>query len=293
MELTAGQLFSQLLNGIVLGAVYALIALGLSVIFGMVGVVNLAHGSLFAFGAYFALEAKKALGLGPTWILAPALVGVLGMILEVTMLKRVYGKEPLLGFMLTFGLSLVFEELVRMAWGTMGLPFDLPPALSTGVSLFGFQYSAYRLTVLVATALLVLGLWFFLERTRYGTIIRAGSRDAEMVSMLGINMSRIFTGVFGIGCVLAGAAGALAAPMWGVQPAMGASALMPSFVVVTIGGLGSYWGAVIAGILVGVAYGLTVTFYPPMAETTMYILMAVVLLLRPRGLLGEKWERFE
>lgn len=287
------ELLSQILNGIVLGMIYAMIALGLSVIFGMVGVINLAHGSLFAFGAYFALALKEKVGLGPTWVLAPLLVAALGMLLETTMLKRVYGKEPLLSFMLTFGLSLVFEETVRWIWGTMGLPFDIPKALAAGVRVFGFEYSAYRLMVLAATALLVLGLWLFLEKTPYGQIIRAGSRDAEMVSMLGINMSRIFTVVFGIGCFIVGAAGVLAAPMWGVQPAMGANVLMPAFVVVTIGGLTSYWGAVLAGLIVGVAYGLTVYVFPPMAETTMYILMAVVLLVRPRGLLGEKWEKFE
>jgi len=285
-------ILSQIVNGLVLGFLYVLIAIGLSIIFGMLGIVNFAHGAFFALGAYFALTLRNE--LGDVWIfLAPLCVAVVGMGIEVTLMRRIYGKEPLLGLLITFGLALLIEEIIRTVWGTVGHPFNAPAALSGFIEYGPILVTRYRVAVLVLTVVILLGLWLFLRRTPYGRIIRAGSRDAEMVSMLGINLKRVFTLVFGLGTALAGVAGVLAAPLWSVVPSMSAGAIMPAFVVVTIGGLGSFAGAVVSGLLVGVSVALTIQFWPAAATAVMYVLMVLVLLVRPRGLLGERWERFE
>ena len=285
-------ILSQIVNGLVLGFLYVLIAIGLSIIFGMLGIVNFAHGAFFALGAYFALTLRNE--LGDVWIfLAPLCVAVVGMGIEVTLMRRIYGKEPLLGLLITFGLALLIEEIIRTVWGTVGHPFNAPAALSGFIEYGPILVTRYRVAVLVITVVILLGLWLFLRRTPYGRIIRAGSRDAEMVSMLGINLKRVFTLVFGLGTALAGVAGVLAAPLWSVVPSMSAGAIMPAFVVVTIGGLGSFAGAVVSGLLVGVSVALTIQFWPAAATAVMYALMVLVLLVRPRGLLGERWERFE
>jgi branched-chain amino acid transport system permease protein len=288
----AGLVLSQIVNGLVLGFLYVLIAIGLSVIFGMLGLVNFAHGVFFALGAYFALSLRDTVGY---WAIgfAPLFVGVVGMIIEATLMRPLYGKEPLLGLFMTFGIALFLEELIRTIWGATGHPFGAPAFLSGFVEYGPVLVTRYRLAVLVVTALIVLGIWLFLEKTPYGRVIRAGSRDPEMVSMLGINLRRVFTAVFGLGTALAGAAGLLAAPLWSVVPSMAEQAIMPAFVVVTIGGLGSFGGAVISGLLVGVSVALTIQFWPAASTAVMYALMVLVLLVRPRGLLGESWERFE
>ncbi len=291
MEMTL--LVSQLVNGLVLGVLFILIAVGLSIIFGMLGLVNFAHGAFFALGAYFALSLRPYVGPVGLLFIAPILVGVVGMLIERTLLRPLYGKEPLLGLLLTFGLALFIEELIRVIWGSLGHPFDAPEFL-TGVFHYGpVIVTNYRLAVVVVTIVLLICVWLFLEKTPYGRIIRAGSRDGEMVSMLGINLTRVFMVVFGIGTALAGVAGVLAAPLWSVQPSMQSQAIMPAFVVVTIGGLGSLRGAVVGGLMVGVSIALCIQFWPAAANAVMYVLMAVVLLVRPRGLLGERWERFE
>lgn len=285
-------LLSQIVNGLVLGFLYVLIAIGLSIIFGMLGVINFAHGVFFALGAYLALTLLQHVG-GPAIILAPIFVGVLGMIIEVALMRPLYGKDPLLGLFMTFGLALFIEELIRTIWGSIGHPFN-PPAFLSGFFIWGpILVTKYRLAVLGVTVAIIAAIWFFLEKTPYGRIIRAGSRDPEMVAMLGINLKRVFTVVFGLGTLLAGIAGVLAAPLWSVVPSMSEQAIMPAFVVVTIGGLGSFGGAVISGLLVGVAVSLTIQFWPLAATAVMYALMVLVLLLRPRGLFGESWERFE
>jgi branched-chain amino acid transport system permease protein len=285
-------IISQVVNGLVLGFLYVLIAIGLSIIFGMLGVVNFAHGVYFAIGAYFALTLRDNVGLWAIWF-APLFVGILGMAIEATLMRPLYGKEPLLGLFMTFGIALFVEELIRTIWGAAGRPFS-PPAVLSGFIVYGpVLVTKYRLFVLGVTAAILLGLWLFLQRTPYGRIIRAGSRDPEMVSMLGINLRRVFTFVFGLGTALAGAAGVLAAPLWSVVPSMAEGAIMPAFVVVTIGGLGSFAGAVVSGLLVGVSVALTIQFWPAASTAVMYALMVLVLLVRPRGLLGESWERFE
>ncbi|WGS22981.1 MULTISPECIES: branched-chain amino acid ABC transporter permease [unclassified Bradyrhizobium] len=285
-------IISQVVNGLVLGFLYVLIAIGLSIIFGMLGVVNFAHGVYFALGAYFALSLLDSLG---PWaiMLAPLGVAIIGMVIETTLMRPLYGKEPLLGLFMTFGIALFIEELIRTIWGAAGRPFN-PPAFLSGFIVWGpVLVTKYRLFVLLVTILILVALWLFLHSTRYGRIIRAGSRDPEMVSMLGINLKRVFTAVFGLGTAVAGIAGVLAAPLWSVVPSMSEAAIMPAFVVVTIGGLGSFGGAMISGLLVGISVALSIQFWPAASAAVMYALMIVVLLIRPRGLLGESWERFE
>jgi branched-chain amino acid transport system permease protein len=287
------QFITQLLNGFVLGTLYVLMALGLSIIFGMIGIVNFAHGVFFALGAYLATSTQSALGFGPALIISPFLVALLGMAVEVLLLRRIYTGDPTLGLLLTFGIALIFEQGIRLLWGPAGLPFNIPNIFSGLFRIGSIEYSTYRTFILLFTLFLLAVIWFFLEKTPYGRIIRAGSRDPEMVQMMGIDLSNIFTLVFGIGTFMTAVAGVLASPLWGVHAAMGTSALLPSFAVVTIGGLGSFWGAVIAGLLVGEITGMMVMLWPVASDLVIYLFMALVLLVRPRGLMGEVWERFE
>lgn len=285
-------LLSQIVSGLVLGGLYVLIAIGLSIIFGLLGIVNFAHGAFFTLGAYFALTLYQAFGW-PAVVLAPLIVGGIGMIAERLLIRRLYDKEPLISLIVTFALALMIEATVRLIWGGIGQPFSPPPLLG-GFLIWGpILITKYRFAVLLTTVAVLLALWLFLERTSFGRILRAGSRDPEMVGLLGINLPRVLTWVFGLGCAISGIAGVLAAPLWTITPAMATNAIMPAFVVVAIGGLGSFAGAVIAGLLVGVVIALTIQFQPDFSGAVMYLFMALMLLLRPRGLLGERWERFE
>lgn len=283
-------ILSQIAAGLVLGGLYVLIAIGLSIIFGLLGIVNFAHGAFFALGAYFALSLYRVAGW-PAVILAPLLVGVVGMAAERLLIHRLYDKEPLVSLIVTFALALMIEALLRLAYGGIGQPFNPPFG---GIYLWGpVLITKYRLFVFVLTIAVLVGLWAFLQFTPFGRILRAGSRDPEMVGLLGIPLPRVLTATFGLGCAIAGIAGLLAAPLQTVTPSMSEAAIMPAFVVVTIGGLGSFAGAVIAGLLIGVVSALTIQFEPAAATIMMYVAMAVILLIRPRGLLGERWERFE
>lgn len=285
-------LLSQIASGLVLGGLYVLIAIGLSIIFGLLGIVNFAHGAFFTLGAYFALTLFQYFGW-PAVILSPILVGVLGMVAERLLIRRLYDKEPLVSLIITFALALLIEASIRLLYGGIGQPFSLPPFLA-GFYIWGpVLITKYRFTVLLTTAAVLIGLWLLLEHTPFGRILRAGSRDPEMVGLLGINLPHVLTWVFGLGCAISGIAGVLAAPLWTITPAMATNAIMPAFVVVAIGGLGSFAGAVIAGLLVGVVIALTIQFAPEASGAVMYVFMALMLLLRPRGLLGERWERFE
>jgi branched-chain amino acid transport system permease protein len=285
-------ILSQAVNGLVLGFLYVLIAIGLSIIFGMLGIVNFAHGAFFAIGAYLALVLGREFGWGAA-LLAPILVGLLGVIVELTLVRNLYGKEPLLSLILTFALALLIEAILRMVFGGAPIPFSAPKIFSGFVEYGPILITKYRLTVLAVTTVALVAFWAFLAFTPYGRIIRAGSRDAEMVGLLGINLPVVLSAVFGLGCLLAGLAGMLAGPLWSINPSMSAGAIMPAFVIVTIGGLGSYAGAIVAGLMVGVVTAVTIQFFPDWSSAAMYILMAVVLLVRPRGLFGERWERFE
>jgi len=286
-------LFEQILNGLLVGSYYIVLSLGLSLIFSLGGVVNLAHGAFYALGAYFAYEVQRRLGFGGAVVLAPVGVALVGMVIERLFLRRLYREDPMLGLLFTFGLAMTAEQSLRLVWGTTGLNFSIPEVLRGQLLVGDFIYSYYRLTVLVVTMLAVTGCWLLLNKTAFGMIVRAGTRDPEMVRALGISLKPAQTAVFALGVALAGLAGVLSAPLAGVQPAMGTEILTAAFVVVVIGGLGSFWGVVFAGLLVGVVRGITVVFYPPAAEASMYVLMALILLFRPRGLMGEKFEKFE
>jgi len=285
-------ILSQLASGLVLGGLYVLIAIGLSIIFGLLGIVNFAHGVFFTLGAYFALVLYQYFGW-PAVILSPIAVGAIGMIAERLLIQRLYDKEPLISLIVTFALALLVEASVRLIWGGIGQPFSSPPFLS-GIFIWGpILITKYRFAVFLTTVAVLIGLWLFLEHTPFGRILRAGSRDPEMVGLLGINLPKVLTWVFGLGCAISGIAGVLAAPLWTITPSMATNAIMPAFVVVAIGGLGSFAGAVIAGLMVGIVIAMTIQFWPEASGAVMYLFMALMLLLRPRGLLGERWERFE
>ncbi len=291
--MTLAVLVEFLLNGLVLGALYVLMALGLSIIFGMIGVINFAHGALFTLGAYTAYQVQGALGFSGALLVAPVAVGVLGMLVEATLLRRLYLEDPLQGLLLTFGLAMVLEQGIRLLWGLSPKQFNVPRALTGALQLGPLTYSKYRSFILLAVVILIVGLVLFLQKTPIGTIVRAGSRDPMMVRLLGISLTPVLTLVFGLGAAFAAIAGVLSAPLAGVQPAMGVNVGTAAFVVVTIGGLGSFAGAILSGLLVGQVVSLSIYFQPRVAEASMYVLMAVILLLRPRGLMGERWEKFD
>jgi branched-chain amino acid transport system permease protein len=293
MSFDPALILEQVINGLLVGSLYIILSLGLSLIFSLGGVVNLAHGAFYAVGAYLAFEVEKRLGFFGAVALSPIGVALIGIVTERLFLSRLYNKDPALGLLFTFGLAMAAEQILRMIWGTTGLPFSMPDALRGQLHLGDFIYSYYRLTILLVTTVAVTGCWLLLNKTSFGMIVRAGVRDPEMVRAMGISLRPALTAVFALGVGLAGLAGVMSAPLAGVQPAMGNEILTATFVVVVIGGLGSFWGVVLAGLLVGVVRGLTVYFYPPAAEASMYLLMILVLLFRPRGLMGERFEKFE
>lgn len=281
------------INGIVLGAIYVLLAIGLSIIFGMIGIVNLTHGILYMLGAYATVTLTPYIGFFPNLLISPIIVALFGMAVEAAFLRRIYKGDPALGLLFTFGLAMFLEQTVRAIWGTLGIPFQIPEALRGAIAIGPIVYSKYRYFVGLCAITVIGGLWLFLEKTRYGTIIRAGSRDPDMVRMLGISLKPVFTAVFGLGVALAAVSGVLASPLAGVEPSMGTNTGTFAFVVVVIGGLGSFWGSVIAGLMVGEVESFCIFFWPPMADASKFALMIAILLLRPRGLLGRRWERFE
>ena len=281
-------LLAQVFTGLVLGMIYVLLAIGLSLIFGLMTVVNFAHGALFMLGAYFGvflLTYTKSFWVA--LIVAPLMVGALGLLMERFLIRRLYGRSPDDPLLLTFGLSLILIEGVKVFWGKIGLTLDPPRALAGAVDLGFMAFPAYRLFLIAVTVAVLVGLYFFLGRTNIGLIIRAGSRDPLMVRALGINLGRVWLVVFGIGTGLAGLAGMLAGPMRGAYAEMGVTMVIESFVVIVVGGMGSLLGAVVAGLLIGQVVGLTTFFVPKAAEIMVFLVMAVVLLVRPSGLFGE------
>jgi branched-chain amino acid transport system permease protein len=288
LDIPLSVLTAQVFTGLVLGMIFVLLAIGLSLIFGLMTVVNFAHGSFYMLGAYFGFF---LLGFTKSFwaalFLAPLMVGCLGLLIERFLIRRLYGRHPDDPLLLTFGLSLILIETVRLVWGKIGLTLSPPPLLSKAVNLGFMVFPTYRLFVLGATIVVLIGLWLFLERTNVGLIIRAGSRDALMVRALGIDLGRIWLLVFGIGSALAGLAGILAGPMRGVYAEMGVNVVIESFVVVVVGGMGSLVGAIVAGVIMGQVVGLTTFFAPKLTEISIFVVMAVVLLVRPSGLFGE------
>ena len=287
-ELTPSLLMLQLVTGLALGAIYALLAIGLSLIFGMLTVVNFAHGAFFMVGAFLGVY---FLGLtGSFWlslVIAPLVAGVIGLACERFLVRPLYGRGIDYPLLLTFGLSYVLIDVIRALFGIEGLPTSTPAALRGAVNLGIGHFPIYRLFLIVATAAVVLALWLFLEKTRYGLIIRAGSRDADIVRVLGIDISRVWWLVFGLGTAIAGLSGVLAAPTRAVNPEMGIPVLAESFVVTVVGGMGSLPGAVVAGLLVGVVFSMTSLLAPEFAEMSIFVLMALVLLVRPQGFFGK------
>jgi branched-chain amino acid transport system permease protein len=277
----------QLFTGLALGAIYVLFAIGLSLIFGMLTVVNFAHGAFYMVGAYVGLF-LLSLG-GNFWlclVAVPLIVGTIGLVVERFLIRPLYGRGIDYPLLLTFGLSYVMVELVRIFFGKSGYPFDTPEILQGAVNIGVGYFPLYRLFVIGVAAAVLLGLWLFLERTSFGLIIRAGARDPQIVRVLGVNVARVWLFVFGIGSGIAALAGLLAAPLQGVIPEMGATILAEAFVVTVVGGMGSIGGAVIAGLLVGVVVSMTSLFAPEMAKVSIFALMAIVLLIRPQGFFG-------
>ena len=289
----AAQILEQVINGLLAGAYYLLIALGLSLIFSLGGLVNLAHGAFYALGAYLAIVLAEHVGFAGAFVLSPLAVALIGLVIERFLFRRFYRADPALGLLMTFGLAMVAEQSLRWVFGAAPIPFSIPPALKGQILIGDFIYSRYRLLMLAVAATAVAALWYLLQRTPFGRVVRAGVQNPDMVAALGISLAPYMASIVGISVGLAALAGVLLAPISGVHPAMGAEILTASFVVVVIGGLGSFWGVVLAALIVGVVRGLTVYFFPPAAEASMYVLMLLVLLFRPRGLFGERIQRFE
>ncbi len=277
----------QLFTGVALGAVYVLLAIGLSLIFGMLTVVNFAHGAFFMLGAYVGLWLMMhGVDFWLCLLGVPLLVGLFGLAVERVLIRPLYGRGIDYPLLLTFGLSYIIVELVRIVFGNTGYPVDTPDILQGAVDIGVGYFPLYRLFVIAVTVVILAGLWLFLERTRFGLIIRAGARDPQIVRILGVDISRVWLVVFGLGTAIAGVAGLLAAPLQGVIPEMGGPILAEAFVVTVVGGMGSLMGAVLAGLLVGVVVSMTSLFAPEMSKVAIFALMAVVLLIRPQGFFG-------
>ena len=281
-------LFGQLLIGLINGAFYAMLSLGLSVIFGLLNIINFAHGALYMMGAFVAYFALQWAGLGywASLAIAPLVVGVVGLVLERTMLKRLYHLDHLYGLLLTFGVALVIQGVFRNEFGSSGLPYVIPAQLQGGYNL-GFMFlPVYRAWVIVFSLLVCLTTWYVIERTRLGSYLRAATENPALVQAFGINVPRMITLTYGFGVALAALAGVLAAPIYQVNPLMGADLIIVVFAVVVIGGMGSIMGSIVTGFALGVVEGFTKVFYPEASNTVIFVIMAVVLLIRPAGLFG-------
>lgn len=282
-------LVGALLNGLVTGMIYALMGIGLSLILGLLNIPNFAHGVLYALGAYFLFSvATGPLGFWAGLLLALLGVAAVGAAIEYFGVRRLYRVHPDYILLLTFGLSLIVTEVIILVWGPVGITFQPPPLLAGGVDLGITIYPKYRLIVMLVTAALVLACWLFVERTKYGAIIRAGIEDREMASALGINIRRVFTVTFAAGAGLAGLGGAMMVPVRGLLPSMGIDILPFAFVVVVLGGLGSLPGAILAGLLVGVVQSLMTALWAPGADISVFTMMALGILARPQGLVGKR-----
>jgi len=286
-------ILEQVLNGLLSGVYYLLIALGLSLIFSLGGIVNLAHGAFYAIGAYLTVLLSPHIGFAGTFVAAPVLVGLLGIAIERLLFRRFYRADPILSLLLTFGLAMVAEQGLRMIFGASPLPYAMPDFLRGQLFLGDFIYPKNRLVMLVIAAVAVTLTWFLIYRTPFGRVVRAGVQNPEMVGALGISLEPYMMAIAAIGVGLAGLAGVLLASIVTIHPAMGQEILTAAFVVVVIGGLGSFWGVVAAALLVGVVRGVTIYFEPSASEASMYLLMVLVLLFRPRGLFGERIQKFE
>ena len=281
-------LFGQLLLGLINGSFYALLSLGLAVIFGLLNIINFAHGAQYMMGAFCAYILLDKLGIGYWWslLLVPIIVGATGIVIERTMLKRLYKLDHLYGLLLTFGLALIIQGLFRNQYGSAGLPYRIPDSLQGGTNL-GFMFLPnYRAWVVVASLAVCLATWFIIERTRLGAYLRAATENPQIVQSFGINVPLMITLTYGFGVALASLGGVMAAPINQVSPQMGSDLIIVVFAVVVIGGMGSILGAIVTGFGLGLVEGLTKVFYPEASNTVIFVIMTIVLLLRPAGLFG-------
>ncbi len=281
-------LFGQLLIGLINGSFYALLSLGLAVIFGLLNIINFTHGAQYMMGAFCAYFLFTRLGIGYWWALAiaPLAVGIIGMVVERLMLARLYKLDHLYGLLLTFGLALIIQGLFRNEYGTSGIPYAMPQELSGGRNL-GFMFLPnYRAWVIVASILVCLATWFVIEKTNLGSYLRAATENPQLVQAFGINVPRMITLTYGFGVALAAFAGVMAAPIYQVNPLMGADLIIVVFAVVVIGGMGSIMGSIVTGFALGLIEGLTKVFYPEASNTVIFIIMAIVLMIKPAGLFG-------
>jgi branched-chain amino acid transport system permease protein len=289
LSISTNALFGQLLLGLINGAFYAVLSLGLAVIFGLLNIINFAHGALYMMGAFVAWMLLNYLGLGywSALIIAPLLVGLVGIVIERTMIARLYRLDHLYGLLLTFGLALIIEGLFRHRFGVSGLPYVIPKELAGGYNI-GFMYlPLYRAWVIVASLVVCLATWYVIDHTKLGSYLRAATENPELVGAFGINVPRLITLTYGFCVGLAAFAGVLAAPIYSVNPVMGANLIIVVFAVVVIGGMGSILGSIVTGFGLGLVEGLTKVFYPEAASTVIFVIMAVVLLIRPQGLFGK------
>jgi branched-chain amino acid transport system permease protein len=284
----SGLVILNIANGVATGAFYVLMALGLSLILNLSGVINFAHGGFLALGGYFAFMLIPSVGFLGALLIAPILTAIVGLIVEQLLVRWLYGRDPLYSLLLTFGLAFIFQGGTRFLWGAQGLPMSIPTFLQQPLSSNLFFLTSYRVFNLVVVAAVVILLFLLLRRTRFGIRIRAGTLDLDMVASLGVNVRLLRSFNFALGIFLAGLGGVLAAGQFRLDPTMGDDYLMPSFIAIIVGGVGSLGGTVLGGLLIGIATGVTTVFFPAASEAVMYVMMAVVLLIRPRGLFGEE-----
>jgi amino acid/amide ABC transporter membrane protein 1, HAAT family (TC 3.A.1.4.-) len=275
-------------NGLITGAFYALLALGLALILGLNNTINFAQGAFMALAAYFAYTLEPSLGFWGALAVAPLLAGVLGLVVEVFLIRRLYKRDPLYSLLLTFGLALIMQDVIRTVWGANGVPLSIPESLGHPLSQTYFFLTGYRLFVVAVALVGTAVLFAVLRYTRLGIRIRAGNADLETVSALGVNIYLLRTANFVIGIVFAGVAGILAAGQLGLEPTMGDGLLMPAFVAIVVGGVGSLLGSLLGGLLIGVASGITTAYFPAASEAVIYLIMGLMLVVRPRGLMGQE-----
>ena len=281
------ELLDLSLNGVILGGIYVLLALGLNIILGMIGVLNFMHGALYMIGAYLSWTlASHGMNFLVAAVAASLAVAVVGIAMEILLIRPLYQRIPEHALLATFGLTLVATQAVRYVWGDDPKSLDTPEFLSSNIAVLGYHFPLYRLFVVLVTAVAVAGVWLLINKTNVGLVIRAGITDSEMVGALGINLPLAFTLTFALGSLLAGLGGALVGPVTGLNTGMGDSFIILAFVVVVIGGLGNFWGSIVGGVLVGFIQSLTVHFWGPASEIVPFVLMIAILLVRPRGLFG-------
>jgi len=275
-------------NGLIIGAFYVLMALGLSLILNLSSVINFAHGNFLALGGYLAYTLSPTIGYWGALLVSPLLTALIGVAVERLMIRRIYNRDPVYSLLLTFGFAFVIQDVCRYIWGPNGLPMGLPAMLSQPITPELFFITWYRVFMVTFVIVAVVGLFAFLRYTRIGLRIRAGTFDLETVATLGVNVRNLRTFNFAVGCMLAGLSGVLAAGQLGINPNMGDDLLMTSFIAIIVGGVGSLIGTLFGGLLIGMAAALTTVFYPSASEAVIYAIMMLVLLVRPRGLLGEE-----